>query len=648
MSINNPPIPDAATEPPAGAGDNPVTAPATEQPAAQPITRRAAALARELPHSTPHVDDAHGQPTTPVAPSTDDGDGPPVERPAASAAAVRIDRTVTPDAESPAAPAGSPSGTADAESGEADRITATVERGADELAGRPTSTTSETDHVPRSRHGSLDEPVDESATATAMKQSAARTNSLGALAALAMRLHFYAGMFVGPFILIAALTGALYSLAPTIESVVNHGLLHVDSSGPARPLADQVATAVAMEPKLALAAVDPAQHPGDSTRVLFTDPSLGESEQRAVFVDPVTAKSVGVSVVYGSTGALPLRTWIDQLHRNLHLGEPGRLYSETAASWLWVVALAGLVVWLRRAGSRSRGLRRLVWPDRSRKGRSRTMNWHGAVGMWVLLPALFLSATGMTWSTYAGAHVDALRAQLSWTTPSVSSALPGSGTRPDGSSNMPGMSMPGMSMPGMDMHSGTPGGTDQPSNGRIAQVDKVFAVARGRGLDGAVEITVPTTDHTAFVVKERRISGSLAQDAIAVDGVTGDVTGTVRYADWPLMAKLANWGIALHMGMMFGLANQLLLLLTMIALITVIVRGYLMWWRRRPLRASRFALGAPPRRGALRGVHPAVLAGAAVIAAAVCWFAPMLGIPLLGFLIIDIAIGLVQRRRATP
>ncbi|MBY8863055.1 PepSY domain-containing protein [Nocardia sp. CA2R105] len=456
-----------------------------------------------------------------------------------------------------------------------------------------------------------------------------------------MRLHFYAGVFVGPFILIAALTGALYSIAPTLESIVNHDLLHVDSTGPARPLADQVATAVAAEPKLALAAVDPAQHAGDTTRVLFTDPSLGESEQRAVFVDPATAKSVGVSVVYGSTGALPLRTWIDQLHRNLHLGQPGRLYSEAAASWLWVVGLAGLVVWMRRAGSRYRGLRRLIWPDRSRQGRLRTVNWHAAVGMWVLLPLLFLSATGMTWSTYAGAHVDALRAQLSWTTPSVSSALPGSGAQPSSSS-----SMPGMDMPGMDMSAGAPAAT-QLSTDRIAQVDKVFAVARGHHVDGSVEITLPTTDHTAFIVKERRIAGSLTQDAIAVDGVTGEVTGTVRYADWPLMAKLANWGIALHMGMMFGLANQLLLLLTMLALITVIVRGYMMWWRRRPLRASRFALGTPPRRGVLRGIHPALLTGLVVIAAAVGWFAPALGITLLGFLVVDIIIGLVRRRRAT-
>lgn len=629
MSTTNPPIPDATAEPPAepttGTRDDPEPTPAAD----------------------PHIDH-NGSAGTPIGISADHTGRPPTEPFDESAGDGRM---TTPDAHLFATPDVPSSGSADvsgAGSPEESYSAPIGTRDAEPSTSTANRIPAEPDRVSQSHNGIPVEATEGSVTAQPAQPSAGRSDSRGAITALAMRLHFYAGVFVGPFILIAALTGALYSVAPTLESIVNHDLLHVDSTGPARPLADQVATAVAVEPKFALAAVDPAQHAGDTTRVLFTDPSLGESEQRAVFVDPATAKSVGMSVVYGSTGALPLRTWIDQLHRNLHLGQPGRLYSEAAASWLWVVALAGLVVWMRRASSRYRGLRRLMWPDLSRKGRLRTVNWHAAVGVWVLLPLLFLSATGMTWSTYAGAHVDALRAQLSWTTPSVSNALPGSGAQQGSSSSMPGMDMPGMDMPGMsmpdmDISPGTGGA--QPFTDRIAQVDKVFAVARGHHIDGSVEITLPTTDHTAFVVKERRISGSLTQDAIAVDGVTGDVTDTVRYADWPLMAKLANWGIALHMGMMFGLANQLLLLLTMLALITVIVRGYLMWWRRRPLRASRFALGTPPRRGALRGIPPALLIGLVVIAAAVGWFAPMLGITLLGFLVIDIIIGLVRRRR---
>jgi len=469
------------------------------------------------------------------------------------------------------------------------------------------------------------------------------------LLALAMRLHFYAGVFVAPFILVAAVTGGLYALSPTLEQIVNRGLLHVDSGGPARPLTDQVAAGVAAEPKFALAAVDPARRAGDTTRVLFTDPSLGESQQRAVFVDPVTARPVGTSVVYGSSGSLPLRTWIDQLHRNLHLGQPGRIYSELAASWLWIIALAGLVLWIRRAVVRRKGgiARRLLVPDRTRTGRPRTANWHAAVGMWILLPLLFLSATGMTWSTYAGAHVDSLRQQLSWTTPIAGLSLTSS-VVPQASSSMPDMDMPGTPATAPVPGANTPQrGKPIPAMRAATQMGRVLTVARIHGVGGPVEITVPATDDTAYMVKQRRISGQLTQDAIAVDGRTGKVVDIVRYADWPLMAELANWGIQLHMGMMFGLANQLLLLATMIALITVVVRGYLLWWRRRPTRTTRFVVGAPPRRGTLLRLPSAALAPLVAVTVAVGWFAPVLGFSLIGFLIVDIALGFVQRRR-TP
>lgn len=455
---------------------------------------------------------------------------------------------------------------------------------------------------------------------------------------LAMRLHFYAGIFIAPFILIAAVTGALYAISPTLESIVSRDLLQVDQSGPVKPLSEQVSAAVATQPNLALSAVAPSPSAGETTRVLFDDPTLGESERRAVFVNPYTAEPVGDSVVYGSSGALPLRTWIDQLHRDLHLGEPGRLYSELAASWLWVIALAGLVLWVRRV----RGRRRrnaagwLLAPDRSQGGRGKALNWHGTVGTWVLPLALLLSVTGMTWSTYAGENITELREQLSWTTPAVSTKLPGS-TGPE--------------LTGGGEHAGHGGpAAEAPANpaDRIAELTTVYAVARANGLTQPVEIAIPAKPEQAFGVKERRMPGTYTVDAIAINGSTGVVTDRLAYADWPLMAKFTNWGIQFHMGLLFGLLNQLLLLAAMIGLITVIVRGYLMWWHRRPTRnTSRFPMGRAPKRGTVRRASPWMTIPLLAVTVLVGWFAPLIGLSLLAFLAIDVVLGLFFRRRAT-
>nr|WP_231743529.1 PepSY-associated TM helix domain-containing protein [Mycobacterium sp. GA-2829] len=425
------------------------------------------------------------------------------------------------------------------------------------------------------------------------------------MTALLRRLHFYAGVFVGPFLLIAAVSGGLYAIAPTLEQFVYRDYLHVDSTGPARPLADQIRAAQAVRPDLTVTAVRPAVTPTDTTRVLFDDPTLGESERRAVFVDPATAQPVGELTVYGSSGALPVRTWIDQVHRNLHLGETGRLYSELAASWLWVIALAGVVLWVRRR-------RGLFTVDRRLRGRARTLNWHGAVGLWIAAGLLFLSATGLTWSRYAGDHITELRAALSWTTPTVATGV----------------------QTGDHAHHGADAATGGAP--RVDEADRVLRSARDAGVGGAVEVSIPADSGTAFTVAQTREPWVMSNNAVAVDGATGQVTDVSWFADWPVAAKLAAWGIQLHMGLLFGLANQLALAALAVGLVTVIVRGYLMWWRRRPTGA--------PARGGWRDAPKAAVVALVITAVVIGWFVPLLGLSLLGFLVIDVAVGISKRR----
>src|SRR5690606_11377112 len=105
------------------------------------------------------------------------------------------------------------------------------------------------------------------------------------------------------------------------------------------PVSEQVAAAREARPEGTVTAVRPAPEEGATTRVLLAGiPGVDPDHTLAVFVDPYTAGVRGELEQYGSSSALPLRTWIDEFHRDLHLGEPGRLYSELAASWLWVIA----------------------------------------------------------------------------------------------------------------------------------------------------------------------------------------------------------------------------------------------------------------------------------------------------------------------
>ncbi|WP_409181314.1 PepSY-associated TM helix domain-containing protein [Amycolatopsis sp. VS8301801F10] len=381
----------------------------------------------------------------------------------------------------------------------------------------------------------------------------ARPAGWAAIRPLVLRLHFYAGVFVGPFLLIAALTGIAYVWTPQLEQAVYAHELHVPAAAGVVPLDQQVLVARAQVPDGKIIGVRPAPSATDTTQVIFDRPGLAPSYRYTVFVNPHDGEIRGALETYGSGQALPVRGWIDTLHRNLHLGDFGRLYSELAASWLWVITLAGLALWL----GRRRRLRAVLLPSAGKPGRRRLRSWHGSTGLWIAAGLLFLSATGLTWSLHAGANITDLRSNLDWTTPSISSG------------------------------SASPGDV-----GWQAVRD---ATTRA-GLSDPVEIRPPSNG--GYVVQQVGRGWPSKQDSMAVDPGTGKITGTLRFADYPLAAKLSRWGIDAHMGLLFGVANQVVLTVLGVLLACVVGWGYRMWWLRG--RPGRGRLGGGGGSGGLR------------------------------------------------
>ncbi|MFD8870876.1 PepSY-associated TM helix domain-containing protein [Streptomyces sp. NPDC059590] len=454
-----------------------------------------------------------------------------------------------------------------------------------------------------------------------------------ALRPLVLRLHFYAGVLVAPFLLVAAATGLLYAASFQVEKIVYDHELSVPVGERELPVSQQIDAARTAHPEGTISAVRPSPEAGATTRVLLSGvKGVDPDHTLAVFVDPYTGKVRGALEQYGSSGALPLRTWIDELHRDLHLGQTGRLYSEFAASWLWVITGGGLVLWLARRRAKRR-LRAIALPDRTATGRRRTMSFHGAVGVWAAVGLFFLSATGLTWSTYAGASIEDLRTALRQTTPSVSAALDGA-ERADGEHSGHG------AMPGMDMD-GSQDGAEDPSSARDVGLDAVLKAARAEGLGNPVEIVPPADAKTAYVVQQIQRSWPEKQDSVAIDPATGEVTDVVRFADYPLLAKLSRWGIDAHTGSLFGLVNQIALAALALALIFLILWGYRMWWQ----RGSASAFGRPVPRGGWQQVPPYVLVPLAAAVAVLGYFVPLLGLPLAAFWALDVVLGEIAYRR---
>ena len=412
------------------------------------------------------------------------------------------------------------------------------------------------------------------------------------------RLHKFAGVIIAPFLIVAALSGFLYALAPTFEPWIYHDEVTATAQGSPRSLDEQIAAAQREHPNGHVVQVEPSEDPQETTRVLFGDPTAPNSSYtHAVFVDPVDLHITGELQQYGGSRALPFRTWASNGHRTLWLGEPGRLYAELAASWLGALSILGLYLWLKRK-------------QRNKKQPFKVLALHARVGAWLLPGFLFLTVTGLTWSLVAGTSIGKVREELNWKEPSVATSVAEAGAS-TGAGEHAGHS-------GHAGHKGHASHAGHEGAAKLAGAQTALSAARSQGLTGVLEMTPPEKPGDAWAVREARAAFKLRSDAVAVTP-NGEVIDRINSADWPLAAQLTSWLIQLHMGTLFGIYSQVALAALALGLLVVSGAGLWMWWIK-------------PRRGLPElKITPAVLAG--VVAYSI--IAPLFGASLLLFFLGD-------------
>ena len=420
------------------------------------------------------------------------------------------------------------------------------------------------------------------------------------------RLHKFAGVIIAPFLIVAALSGFLYALAPTFEPWIYHDEVTATAQGSPRSLDEQIAAAQRQHPDGTVVRVEPSEDPQETTRVLFDDPTAPNSSYtHAVFVDPVDLHITGELQQYGGSRALPFRTWASNGHRTLWLGEPGRLYAELAASWLGALSILGLYLWLKRK-------------QRNKKQPSKVLALHARVGAWLLPGFLFLTVTGLTWSLVAGTSIGKVREELNWKEPSVATSVAEAGASTGAGEHANHAEHVG--------HAGHAGHTGNHDAAELAGAQTAESTARSQGLTGVLEMTPPEKPGDAWGVREARAAFKLRSDAVAVTP-NGEVIDRINSADWPLAAQLTSWLIQLHMGTLFGIYSQVALAVLALGLLVVSIAGLWMWWKK-------------PRRSLPElKITPAVLAGAVAYSI----IAPLFGASLLLFFVGD---WIVRRLRA--
>lgn len=442
------------------------------------------------------------------------------------------------------------------------------------------------------------------------------------------RWHFYAGLLCLPLLLSLALTGALYVFHQEIEEFVYGDLLlraHA-ADGPAQPPAALIAAAQAHAPGRPLALHLP-RDPAHTVQVDVQEPE----GVRQVFLDPVSA---------GVAGSIPERARLMVVVKRLHsmslAGAAGRVAVELAAGWAIVLVATGLALWWPRGAAT-----RPLWRIRpGARGRSWWRDLHAAVGVYAGLAVLFLALSGMPWSVLWGQQFNRWMGAMGLGVPDgVWKNLPRSdrshaelGEAPWTLRSAPlPRSIPDDEHAG---HRGAAAPASGPGAGAMAP-DAVVARLAAVGLTGAYRLTLPRDADGVYTAL--RSGGPLAETRIVhLDQYSGAILLDVDASRYGAVARVTEWGVSVHQGQEYGLANKWLMFGACLALLVLAVSGAWMWWKRRP--PGRIA--APQARPDERLPRP-LLAGAALLG----MLFPPLGASMLAVALLDRLLSPALRRR---
>jgi uncharacterized iron-regulated membrane protein len=414
------------------------------------------------------------------------------------------------------------------------------------------------------------------------------------------RWHFYAGLFVMPFLIVLAVTGTIYCFQPQIEPLLYPKLLKVAPGGTPQSAQALLERARALAPAGAVATTYSINsQPDASAEFIFRLPS-GKSD--SLYLNPYTGEYLGRLSVEDR-----LMKQVRMLHRALLVGKPGELLMELAGCWTLVMIFTGIAMWWPRLRASGPAAFRMA---KSTGKRGWWKEIHLVLGTWLALGALAFVLSGLPWTASWGKQFKAVATAANLGRPgdgagsghqhgSAGSAAPMQAP-PQAQSSHAGHHMPMQTMESLPL-------TDVPWATGLATVpsgsagqmtvglDQVLAIVKkAQGVASGCQVALPTSATAVYSVSCFP-SDPQGERTLHVDQHTGAVVKDIRFADYGVVAKGVSYGTALHMGRYFGLANQVACAAISLGLMALAVTGCIMWLWRRPARA----LGAPS--------HPATL-----------------------------------------
>ncbi|MGJ4857207.1 PepSY-associated TM helix domain-containing protein [Labrys sp. La1] len=419
------------------------------------------------------------------------------------------------------------------------------------------------------------------------------------------RWHFYAGLLCVPFMILLAVTGSLY----LFKDEINHTLfayrtIVANPGTPALSPEELVDKALEGKPEAAATAYTEPADATSSAKVTYKD----DGGKHYVYLDPYSG------AVLDTVRADREPMWLIKKIHSLELfGTFTNRLIEAVGGFALILVTTGIYLWWPRGQSggvvslRGTPARRVWWRD-----------LHAVTGAFAGLVIFFLAASGLPWAGFWGKQLNGFATQAGLGYPTqLWDETP--------TSTVPLQDV--VSKAGWTVENSPVPQSAQPYT-RAIGLDRAVAVARGLGIAPGFETALPTEENGVYTAAI--FPDELAKErTIHIDQYSGKPIVDLKFADFGGVAKAIEFGINVHQGQQWGLANQLVMLATCLAIILASVSGVMMWWKRRP--SGR--LGVPPYPS-----DPRVYRGLWIVANAVGLAFPITGLAIAVMVALDLLV----------
>jgi uncharacterized iron-regulated membrane protein len=372
------------------------------------------------------------------------------------------------------------------------------------------------------------------------------------------RWHFYGGIVFAPFLILLAISGALYLYQSEIETILYKDKLIVQQGEKTVPLSQQTE---AVKKEFPDAEIGSVRLPKEDNRATLVKISENDVVTQ-VYVDPYTAKITGTIL-----DEKHFKNVIAKLHSEWIVG--GTLVNrlvELAACWTIIILVTGLYIWWPRNKISLMGT---LFPRFKKNGRIFWQDLHAVTAFWLSLMILILIITGLPWSGVMGEQINKLATSANagypvyaWTAPTAEK------TTDEVAEDIPWAA------------ENNPVPVSERADGKLS-LDQIMYLAQENKIQKPYTISNPDGEDGVFTVASSRDKPE-NEATVYFNQYNGEIVEDIRFSDYGWMAKAISIGIALHEGHYFGLANQLLGTVAALGLVAIVIFSLIMWKKRKP------------------------------------------------------------------